>query len=277
MVLQTNNKKSLYLLEVAIFAAYKAGTEIISVYNDSSKEIEFELKSDNSPVTIADIRSNDIIVEKLSMLDIPIVSEELPLPSAEERAQMSRFWIIDPLDGTKEFLNRTGEFTVNIALVEDEKAILGIIFVPCENILYFGLRGLGAYAISGSELRAGMDIEKIIKKARLLHTIPKRNTFIIAKSVSFTDERTNKFIDNLLMEHENAEVKQIGSSLKFVRIASREVDCYPRMSQIHEWDIAAGVAIVVASGGKAIDLSTGKEILMNDNEYLTKEFICWAG
>ena len=263
-------------MKMAMLAAVDAGAEILSIYNNGVPDVEFDLKSDNSPVTIADILSNDIIVERLSKTGINIVSEELPLPPSEERGQMSKFWIIDPLDGTKEFLNKTGEFTVNIALVENDRAVLGVLFVPCQDLLYFGMVGFGAYIVKGAKLNVDMSLAEMVNLAEVLPNAPKRDSFIIAKSVSFTDSETNKYIDDLFHKYQQSEVKPIGSSLKFAKVASGEIDCYPRLSVIHEWDIAAGIAIVFASGGVVLDLSTGAEILLNDSKFMAKKFVCWS-
>lgn len=258
----------------AVNCAIKAGESIMEIYHKDISQWEVISKKDNTPVTKADLLSNQIIVESLAYTKIAIISEELTQPNKNEFEKMSEYWIVDPLDGTKEFINKTGEFTVNIALIRSCKAIAGIIYVPCQNLLYFAIDGQGAYRAKISQNQRFKNWEELISLSDKLPLVQQRDNFIIAKSVSFTDEKTNSFIEKMSKEHANSKVVAIGSSLKFAKIAEGSIDCYPRLSKIKQWDIAAGVAIAVASGAEMLDLGTNAPYRFDNWDLSTKEFAC---
>ena len=243
------------IIEKVLKIAKDAGEAILDIYKNSNSD--FKLKEDKSPLTKADIASHEIIVTGLKNLtpDIPILSEEDSHIAFANRSLWYRYWLIDPLDGTKEFLKRNGEFTVNIALMENNRPIFGIIFIPLNNRLFWGSINYGSYEINNQEAE---------KKIR----VSNKNRRLIATSRS----HTNKKIDKLLERYDEYKVMNIGSSLKFCLIANGEIDVYPRLGPTSEWDIAAGEVILKGAGGIVMDLK-GKDIIYNKEEYINPHFI----
>jgi len=243
------------IIQKAIRIAKDSGEAILNIYNNSNSN--FKLKEDKSPLTKADLASHEIIVTGLKNLtpNIPILSEEDSDIPFSNRSIWYRYWLIDPLDGTKEFLKRNGEFTVNIALMENNRPIFGIIFIPLTNRLFWGSIDHGSYEINNEEA------EKKI-------SVSNKNRRLIATSRS----HTNKKIDNLLERFDEYKVINIGSSLKFCLIANGEIDIYPRLGPTSEWDIAAGEVILKGAGGVVMDLK-GSDIIYNKEEYINPHFI----
>lgn len=254
----------------AINAALKAGREILDVYG--SDDFEVEIKSDNSPLTLADRRAHEAIVAELKDTGLPVLSEESrSIPYAERKAWKS-FWLVDPLDGTKEFIKRNGEFTVNIALVEEHKPILGVIYVPVQGMLYAGDIHSGAYRLSEASL-VFTDPEIFPEKAEPL---PRQShkTFGVVASRSHMNNETSAFISGLQRKYPDLRIVSKGSSLKLCMIAEGEADIYPRFGPTSEWDTAAGHALVSAAGGKVLiaDSENG-ELQYNKPEVLNPWFI----
>lgn len=243
-------------LEIAIKAAILAGERIMEIYSDPSSDFEIERKADNSPLTKADKAAHNQIVELLSPLNIPILSEEGREIPYSERAQWQRLWIVDPLDGTKEFIKRNGEFTVNIALVEDGKPVMGIIYVPVTGDLYYGDSSDGAYKVAG-----GVTTPLPIKSSR--------TEYMVVASRSHLSEETLAFVETLKTDHPNIEFLSKGSSLKICMVAEGSANIYPRFAPTMEWDTAAGDAILRAAGGimtytdRTTPLNYNKENLLN--------------
>ena len=207
------------LLSCAIRAALLAGKDILNIYNDPKADFAIERKADNSPLTIADKRSHARIMDELDATSIPVLSEEGRLTDYNIRKGWKTLWVVDPLDGTKEFIKRNGEFTVNIALVENGIPVLGVIYVPVSRTLYFSEDSIGAYRIEG----------------------------IDARSAGLSPE-TKEYIRKLESEYGHVNLISCGSSLKICRVAEGSADIYPRFAPTMEWDTAAGHAIVRASG-----------------------------
>ena len=230
-----NNKLLLDICNVAI----EAGKEILNFYNN---EIEVTQKEDLSPLTKADLASNKIILESLTKLNsnIPILSEE-SLVDWSIRKNWKKYWLIDPLDGTKEFIKKNGEFTVNIALIEDNNPILGVVYVPAKSLLYLAEKNKGSFKTNTkNKLENFEGIQKILVSSQTT-----RARVIGSRSHS------NATFDNWVKEKfPNADIVQAGSSLKFCLIAEGEADIYPRFGPTSEWDIAAGHMIVNEAGGK---------------------------
>ena len=222
--------------EAVIAIARKAAAEIIAVYDS---EFAIEHKDDRSPLTAADLASHRCIVAGLQALtpDIPVLSEESKDLDIAARREWKTFWLVDPLDGTREFIKRNGEFTVNIALVEDGVATFGVIQQPTTGALWHGAPGDGAYRREGDS-----DVAIHVRKPALA---PLR----IAASRSHRDERTQAVLDAL----PGSETVACGSSLKFCKIAEGGIDLYPRFGPTSEWDTAAGQAILEAAGGAVLD------------------------
>jgi len=200
-----------------------------------------ENKTDSSPLTAADKASNLTITTGLSTLtpDIPILSEESAIVPYETRRNWERYWLIDPLDGTREFVKRNGEFTVNIALIENHQAVLGVVFVPATGRCYFSGKGQGAYK---------QDVGQVAKRIKVKST--SGDSFVVAGSRSHGSEQQQNFIAAL---GDHTEIIAIGSSLKLCLVAEGKVDIYPRFGPTSEWDTAAAHAIVTEAGGTVTD------------------------
>lgn len=223
----------------------EAGKGIMEIY---SKDFEVETKTDDSPLTFADKRSHQIIVKGLATLypDIPVISEEGDQVHYEERKNWPAFWLVDPLDGTKEFVNKNGEFTVNIALIEENYPTLGIIYAPVLDTFYLGQQELGAYKLEQASQKSIPNSEVLLE---LSHKLPKKNatdTIHVVASRSHMSKETQEFIDSL---EGPVEVVSSGSSLKFCLVAEGKAHYYPRYAPTMEWDTAAGQALVEAAGG----------------------------
>ncbi len=229
-----------------------AGESILEIYKKMNSD--FELKEDKSPLTEADIVSHNIIVKALRILtpDLPILSEEESEIPFNVRSTWKQYWLIDPLDGTKEFINRNGEFTVNIALIKNNKPILGVIFVPVTNEVFYG------YENGGSFYKKGKSKEKKIE----VNNNYKKNIRVVS-SRSHLNDRLASFLKKI----KASKSISIGSSLKFCLIASGKADIYPRFGPTSEWDTAAGHAIVKFAGGSILTLKK-QELTYNTKESL---------
>lgn len=249
------------LLKVATATALQAGKRILEIYHEA--DFEIEMKADATPITRADRAAHTIIIKELRKTNIPIVSEEGEIAGYAVRKNWQRFWLVDPLDGTKEFVKKNGEFTVNIALIEEGKATLGVIYVPILETLYYG-------AVNQEAIKAQCKQGVIIKKTKLPLPQEERTHSIIVASRSFKDAATENYISNIAQE---VQTVSRGSSLKLCMIAEGSADVYPRFVNLKEWDIAAGVAIVNAAGGKVCEVETDKELLFNSEDLQAPFFI----
>jgi len=258
------------LLVVAIKAAVDAGKEILKVYEN---DIEVNYKKDNSPITEADLVSNRIIMDYLKPTQLPILSEENTEISYREREGWFDFWCVDPLDGTKEFVGRNGEFTVNIALINRNSPVLGVIYVPVSREIYFGdVKQNKTYKIV-------LDKEHKIPEALFhsnneLNLEDRENTRInVVGSRSHMDARTKEFVSCLKNRYSEVTLLARGSSLKFCMVAEGKADIYPRFHPTMEWDTAAGQAICKSVGLEVIDMSTGEIMEYNKRNLLNSSFI----
>lgn len=252
------------LTETAIKAAIKAGKEILDVYYNSDFEVEF--KSDNSPLTIADKRAHNVIVEYLSPTEIPILSEEGKTISYEERRKWNLFWLVDPLDGTKEFVKRNDEFTVNIALIKDNAPIAGVVYVPVTKTLYWSNLKGSFKAIVEDENETFTDIHK-------LPLSTKQDSYVVAGSKSHMNTETEAFIQSLDTKGKPIEMKSKGSSLKICMVAEGFADIYPRLAPTMEWDTAAGHAIVKFAGKQIIQFENKEPLVYNKENLLNPWFV----
>jgi 3'(2'), 5'-bisphosphate nucleotidase len=238
---------------------WKAGDAILEVYH--SEDFGTEVKGDNSPVTKADLAAHNVLIAGLAELtaEIPVVSEEdadsLQVPRAN-----SVYWLIDPLDGTKEFIKRNGEFTCNLALIESGKPTYGFVGVPAADELYVGGNGLGA----SLEARSGETVS-------IAHSFTEGVTRVVA-SKSHLNEETQAFIDAIAGE---VELVQAGSSLKFLKIATGDADIYPRLAPTCEWDTAAAQAVLEGAGG-SVTQANGEPMKYGKLEILNPHFIARA-
>lgn len=255
-------------LNIAIKAALEAGIEILRIYETN---FEIEIKDDNSPLTQADKSANIIINRHLSTTGIPIISEENRQLDYEERKRWQSCWIVDPLDGTKEFITRNGEFTVNIALVENGVPVLGVIYVPASKILYFTSSDSKSSKkiILDSEI---ISVEEILETAKRIRPKSANGVVNIVGSRSHLNEDTKKYIAQVEKENK-IEIISKGSSLKFCLVAEGEAQIYPRFAPTMEWDTAAGHAICQAVGLDVIDQTTGVSMQYNKANLLNNYFL----
>ncbi len=257
------------LLKIAIKASLEAGNEILTIYNSGNFEVE--LKQDDSPLTKADLASHQVIMKHLEKTDIPVLSEEGKDLSYQERKHWNQLWIVDPLDGTKEFINRNGEFTVNIALIEEQKPILGIIYIPVLKELYFAAGGIGSFKVR--KIDNNSDLEKIWSRAIKLPHGPLPENFTVVASKSHFSKETGDYIEQLKKDKGEIKVISKGSSLKLCLVAEGEAHCYPRFGPTMEWDTAAGQAICSYAGMTVIDWETKRELIYNKESLLNNWFV----
>jgi len=255
-------------LERALAAALRAGREIMEVYG--GKDLTSWSKEDRSPLTEADLRSHSVIVEELSDSGYPILSEEGKDIPYEERKKWNRFWLVDPLDGTKEFLKRNGEFTVNVALVENGKPVMGVVYAPALELLYFATPE-GAYRVDGA--LPELPVEELYERAESLPSVPPEEGKIrVVASRSHLSKETEEFVEKL-RERGEVDFLSVGSSLKLCFVAEGRADVYPRYAPTMEWDTAAGQAVVEASGGKVLEAETMKPLVYNKENLLNPYFV----
>ncbi|MBA2675530.1 3'(2'),5'-bisphosphate nucleotidase CysQ [Ramlibacter sp.] len=247
------------LLEQVIPLAREAGKLIMAIY---AEDFAVTHKADASPVTQADAVAEAAIVQGLRALApmIPIVAEEA-VSAGEKVSAGERFWLVDPLDGTKEFISRNGEFTVNIALIEHGEPVLGVVYAPALDCLYAGARDLGAFRIGAGGLR-----EPIACRP------PGLDGLVVVASRSHGDEAA---LETFLAGRKVARVAQAGSSLKLCLLAEGAADVYPRLGRTMEWDIAAGHAVLAAAGGRVCDLQ-GKPLGYGKPGFDNPHFAAWA-
>lgn len=252
-------------LEKVIAIAKSAGSAIMEVY---ATDFSVENKEDNSPLTQADLSANQIIVSALRQLtpSVPVLSEESATVDFEKRQHWQQYWLIDPLDGTREFVKRNGEFTVNIALIVHGSTVLGVVYAPVTGLLYFATYHHGAY----KQLGASVPLR--------IHTkILNPNQPVLAISRSHTDQRTQKFIEHIETACNNqAELIPMGSSLKICMVAEGLADVYPRLGPTSEWDTAAAHCILQEAGGDIID-TTGATLRYNNKSSLLNPFFFAQG
>jgi len=236
--------------------ALEAGNTIMAIYN---RDFSIEYKDDKSPLTEADLASNDIIVNALKKYNLPIMSEEGKEITYDERKNWEYYWCIDPIDGTKEFIKKNGEFTVNIALVHQSIPVLGVVYAPALGDMYTAKKGAGAYKNNN---QLPLEINKFPEKA-----------LKVVASKSHLSEETQAFIDDVAKSTEKIEQVSKGSSLKLVMVAEGSADIYPRLAPTMEWDTAAAHAIVLESGKKVMQYDTKKPVVYNKENLLNPWFI----
>ena len=256
------------MIEQAIKGAYEGGLEILEVYGT---EFSVDVKEDKSPLTEADRRAHNKIMEYLKDTGIPVLSEEGKHLSYDERKAWSQFWLVDPLDGTKEFVKRNGEFTVNIALIENGVPVSGVIYVPVKDEMYLGVKGKGAFKISEySKIHAShTNLEDLLSKGNKLPIDTGRTTFSMVGSRSHMSDETLEYFEKMKQVHGDVEMVSMGSSLKLCLVAEGAADVYPRFAPTMEWDTGAGDAIarnagcVVTEKDEVTPLRYNKENLLN--------------
>lgn len=256
-------------MDLALHAAVKAGHEIMRIYK--SGEFGVELKADRSLLTLADKASHQIILELLTQSGLPVLSEEDQQTEYQLRKDWDCFWLVDPVDGTKEFVNRNGEFTVNIALMQNQTPVAGVIYVPVTQELYVGVQGEGAYKMETD--KTDISFAEMKKQGLKLPVAKDQSVYTVVGSRSFMNQETKDFIDTLRKDYPNIEVLSRGSSLKICMIAEGKADIYPRFGPTMEWDTAAGHAIVKAVGKNIYQLNTGTPLEYNKQNLLNPFFV----
>ncbi|CAN8069575.1 unnamed protein product [Agarophyton chilense] len=243
--------------------AIKAGDAILNIYEKPTENWGMQSKSDDSPLTKADLAANEVICASLkSIHSFPIMSEEMKAAPFEERSAWPAYWCVDPLDGTKEFIKRNGEFTVNIALMQavdpsdaslGARPVLGVVYAPVLKICYSAALDCGAFMNTVGSLPISMKCKTFSEKDENL---------VLVCSRSHLDERTKKYVSSF----KNATTKSMGSSLKFMLVASGEAHIYPRMAPTMEWDTAASQIVVEEAGGQVLHAETDKPLSYNKEE-----------
>ncbi len=256
---------------LAIAAAVKAGGRIMEVYTSPETDWEVERKADNSPLTIADRKAHAVIAEMLDETGIPVLSEEGAHAPYAERAAWTRLWVVDPLDGTKEFLKRNGEFTVNIALVDAGKPVAGVIYVPATGVLYAGIVDEGAYRADRIDVLPQTWGGFVASAHRLPCTA--HEGFVAVASRSHLSPETEAFVDECRKRHGEVTLRSAGSSLKICLVAEGDADVYPRLAPTMEWDTAAGHAIAEAAGCRVLNAETGVPLAYNKENLLNPFFV----
>jgi 3'(2'), 5'-bisphosphate nucleotidase len=245
------------LIISAIEIAKEAGEAISQIYNS---DFDYQIKKDLSPITAADRLSHKIITKRLKILtpEIPILSEENCDIPFKIRAQWANYWLVDPLDGTKEFINNNGEFTVNIALIKNNAPILGIIHIPISHETYWGSKNKGSFYLNANDAEVNISVSN-----------NQQNPIRIVASRSHPSDMLNDILEKII----DYEIIKIGSSIKFCHIASGQADCYPRFGPTSEWDTAAGEAIVRYAGGHMVALNGNLMHYNAKEDYLNPNFI----
>jgi 3'(2'), 5'-bisphosphate nucleotidase len=256
---------------LAIRAALLAGEAIMEVYGGA--DFGVETKQDESPLTLADLRAHRIIADLLKETGIPLLSEEGAHTPYPERSCWERFWLVDPLDGTKEFIHRNGEFTVNIAMVEQGRSQFGVVYAPVLKELYVGIPGKGAFRCR-KEKNFTQPLDYLLQFADPLPLKePDPKYFRVVASRSHFNEETRAYVESLDIAEKEISLVSRGSSLKLCMVASGEADIYPRLGPTMEWDTAAAHAVVKAAGRNVCRHDNGEELIYNKENLLNPWFV----
>lgn len=251
------------LMQSILHLAKQAGEKILEIYQDPNT-IEVMEKADKSPLTSADLASHRCIVQGLQQItpDVPVLSEESKNIDYITRQYWHRYWLIDPLDGTKEFIKRNGEFTVNIALIDNHKPIMGVVYVPVTDVSYFAEQGQGAYKQQGTEPIASIHCQKYEEDE--LRIIVSRH-------------HGERELAHFLARFKHVQKISMGSSLKFCLVAEGKADLYPRLGPTSEWDTAAAQCVVEQAGGQVLSFEDGKVLRYNTKDSLLNPHFLVSG
>lgn len=251
------------LIEELCTIARAAGEAILDIYNNAS-DIAIRKKADDSPLTAADKAANDVICTRLERLPLsyPIISEENQAVPYEVRKNYDYYWLVDPLDGTKEFIKRNGEFTVNIALIHEGQAVMGVVYAPVLDEMYYATKGQGAFLQKNNQIQR-LEAPQFSQTSKGLNVVCSR---------SHLNEQTQKFVDAL--DAPNLVPK--GSSLKFLLLATGDAHLYPRLAPTMEWDTAAAQAVLEEAGGKVLQYGSNQALHYNKEELLNSSFVAYG-
>lgn len=250
-------------LEFILDTARQAGAAVMEIYK---QEFPVEIKDDNSPLTAADRKSNAVILEALRRRfpDIPVLSEETKAVPFSDRRHWTTYWLVDPLDGTKEFIKKNGEFTINIALMHQGEPVVGVVYAPALDKIWYALVQQGAFVQQGGQQ------PRRLSRGNDWRGLP--HVRVVA-SRSHLDENTVRFVDDLRTQGKQVDFVSSGSSIKFCLVAEGLADVYPRFGPTMEWDTAAGQVVVELAGGRVCDWQTGQRLRYNKENLLNPFFI----
>lgn len=257
------------LLDKAITATLYAGVKIRDIY--SSPDFDVQIKNDMTPVTMADRQAHSEILNKLANTGLSVLSEEGDQTSYSVRKQWDLFWLVDPLDGTKEFIKRNDEFTVNIALIKNGQPIAGVIYAPVSGELYAGIPGIGALKYLNPPL--DITFQDLQLDGIKLPEAKETNEFIVTVSRSHLNHETEIYLEELRKKHALISLINKGSSLKIAMVAEGSANIYPKLGRTMEWDTAAGHAIVKASGKNIFHLDLKTELTYNKENLQNPHFV----
>jgi 3'(2'), 5'-bisphosphate nucleotidase len=259
-------------LDICLKAALEAGKDIMQIY--LHEDFNVEMKSDNSPLTKADKKAHETIMTHLKNTDYPVLSEEGKSMDYNLRKDYKRFWLVDPLDGTKEFISRNGEFTVNIAMIENGTPVAGVIYVPVTGDIYLGIVGEGAWKQNLSNETSAPVTNTIKQSKNAVHaTSEVVDKLVVVGSRSHMNDETREFISKLESTYGKADIMSRGSSLKLCMVAEGKAHVYPRFAPTMEWDTGAGHAIAKAAGADVLDATKRTELTYNKENLLNPWFI----
>lgn len=261
------------LLGCAIEASLLAGEEILNIYR--SQELDLVVKDDKSPLTAADLAAHKAIVTHLGASELPMMSEEQENASFKVREAWTKYWLIDPLDGTKEFINRNGEFTVNIALIECSLPTLGVVYAPALGELFYADLEIGSFRVNDCSISsANRSVQNIFEKAHKLSPQPEsKDRCRVIGSRSHSSKEFQEYVEQLKIQYLSTEIFSAGSSLKFCRLAEGSADVYPRLGRTMEWDTAAGHIVAKAAGRKVLDFHAKTELRYNKEDLANPWFV----
>lgn len=257
--------------ELSVLASINAGAKILEVYANT---IEVNYKEDQSPLTLADHLAHNAIVDVLASSGFPILSEEGNHYSYDVRSKWNTYWLIDPLDGTKEFIKRNGEFTVNIALIHDGRPIWGVVYAPVLRTIYWG--GQDSGSIKAENVSQNDSLEDLEARAVRIRAVGEASPYVIVGSRSHSSRETEKFVEETKREKGEIEFVSMGSSLKICLVAEGKAQIYPRFAPTMEWDTAAGHAVAVGAGCRIFEPETYEDLKYNKENLLNPWFIVKA-
>jgi 3'(2'), 5'-bisphosphate nucleotidase len=259
------------ILKYVVQISLQAGKATLEFYG---RNMEVEKKEDNSPITEADKLSNSILINGLQRYNLPVLSEESDKVGYETRKKWDEYWLIDPLDGTKEFIRKSDEYTINVALIKGTFPVMGVVYAPAKDLLFYGQAGYGSFKVeNASEVNlAGCFSETIRRKLPVGHSNP---IPVVVASKSHMNQETEHFIQQIRQYYSTIQTEHYGSSLKLCMIAEGSADIYPRMGPTMEWDTAASQAIVEAVGYSVIQYPGGSRMSYNKENLLNPFFIVY--
>lgn len=261
-------------LSAAIAAALDAGRAIMAIYDAPDTDWGVERKADHSPLTRADREAHAIIAQRLTQATpYPLLSEEGSHAPYADRSGWETLWVVDPLDGTKEFIKRNGEFTVNIALVHEGTPVAGVVYVPATDTLYFGAESFGAYKMDNASAAPSTRWEDLAASSQQMPLATTHEDYVVVVSRSHLSPETEAFIDEARRSHGAVRTVASGSSIKICLVAEGAADAYPRLAPTMEWDTAAGHAIARAAGADIVEAGSGAPLIYNKADLHNPYFI----